>query len=424
VIFPADVHAVLKRHTIGDGELVVLDPERSCGSYLVDAVTGKQYLDCATQFASMPIGWNHPKLIGEAHRMGVLALHKYANSDYYSVELARFVERFAEAAPDFKHFFFVEGGTLAVENALKAAFDWKAKKLGLTETADDLWVNQMDVIHLEQAFHGRSGYTLSLTNTVKNKTALFPKFNWTRILNPKIHFPMVVSEVAIDEELSLRQAEAALKSRLVAAIILETIQGEGGDNHFRPEYFHALRRLADKYEAMLILDEVQAGVGLTGRMWAYEHMGIVPDMIAFGKKTQVCGFASTARIDEVPDNVFTIPSRINSTWGGNIVDMIRCRLIMDIIKKDRLIDNAADVGGYFLARLHSVEGISNVRGRGLMLAFDLPTPEERNRVLGNMQKNMTALPCGERSIRLRPPLTFARIEADEAVGYIRRSLIP
>lgn len=415
------VHEVMRQHTIGDGEPVVIDPHRSCGSYLVDAITGNRYLDCASQFASMPVGWNHSGLWPHTERLGRLAMHKYANSDFYSTELAEFTQDFAGITLDFKYLFFVEGGTLGVENALKAAFDWKAKKLGLTEKADDFWTNQLDVIHLKEAFHGRSGYTLSLTNTAKNKTALFPKFGWSRIHNPKIHFPMVVSDVVVDEELSLQQAENALRKKTVAAIILETIQGEGGDNHFRPEYFQALRNLADKHEAMLILDEVQTGVGLTGKMWAYEHMGIVPDMIAFGKKTQVCGFASTARIDEVPDNVFHIPSRINSTWGGNIIDMARFSVIGNIIHQHRLVENAADVGNYLLSRLHSVDGLQNVRGRGLMTAFDLPTAEERDRVLDNMRKYMTALPCGERSIRLRPHLIFSRAEADEAVDYIRLS---
>ena len=416
---PDQVHDVMKKYTIGDGEPIVIDFEKSYGSHLVCAKTGHPFLDCSSQFASMPLGWNHPKLMKKMENISQHAIHKIANSDYYSVALAEFVQTFAEMSPDFNYFFFVEGGALGVENALKAAFDWKMNKLGLGESE----ANSLDVIHLEQAFHGRTGYTLSLTNTVPNKTALFPKFNWSRIKNPKIHFPLVESEATVVEELSLRQAEVALKTNRVAAIILETIQGEGGDNHFSSEYFAALRKMAFEYEAMLILDEVQTGVGLTGTTWAYEHhAGLKPDMISFGKKTQVCGFASTTRIDEVPDNVFKQSSRINSTWGGNIIDMIRFTHIAEIIKEDNILNQVAKVGEYFLKELQTVPRITNVRGKGLMLAFDLETPESRNVVLNKMLKRMTVLPCGERSIRLRPHLTFNIFDVQEAIDIIKNAV--
>ena len=423
MIQPNEIHDIIRKHTIGDGENIVIDPHNSHDTHLVDLITGKSYLDCSSQFASSALGWNHSKLNQSVFKLGLAALHKYANSDYYSPEMAEFVQKFASIAPDFMYFFFVEGGALAVENALKAAIDWKIKKMKCTECIDEnLRTQTIDIIHLEQAFHGRSGYTLSLTNTVPNKTALFPKFNWTRIKNPKITFPLVDSEVTESEEKSLRHAEEVLKNGFVAAIILETIQGEGGDNHFTPRYFAALRQLANKYEAMLILDEVQTGVGLTGKMWAYEHFGIVPDMIAFGKKTQVCGFASTSRIDEIPDNVFHISSRINSTWGGNIVDMVRFSSIIDIIKEDKLVENAAVIGEYFLEKLKTVPVISNVRGKGLMLAFDLNSSEKRNEVINKMQTKMTVLPCGERSIRLRPHLIFSHKDVDEAINIIKESV--
>jgi L-lysine 6-transaminase len=274
---------------------------------------------------------------------------------------------------------------------------------------------------LEQAFHGRSGYTLSLTNTVPNKTSYFPKFDWTRIINPKTNGNSG-QQVADLEKRSLQQAEDALKRGNVAAILLETVQGEGGDNHFRGEYFRELRRLADEYDAMLILDEVQAGLGLTGKMWAYQHYGIVPDMIAFGKKTQVCGFCSTTRIDTVKDNVFKVSSRINSTWGGNNVDMLRFIAIAAAIKDFNLVDNARVVGNYLLNELRKLPRISNVRGKGLMIAFDLDNAMSRNNVVDKMKKTCTVLPCGEKSIRLRPHLTFSEGEADLAVQFISAAL--
>jgi L-lysine 6-transaminase len=412
--FTHHVRQTMQQYTIGDGEDIVVDTRRSHGSWLVAAGTGRPYLDCSSQFASQPLGWNHPRLVESARRLGRVALHKVANSDFYTRELGDFVAAFAGIAPDFQHFFFIEGGTLGVENALKAAFDWKSKKLGLTDDGNPV----MDVIHLKEAFHGRSGYTLSLTNTSPGKTSLFPKFPWTRIPNPKLKFPVVEQESALEAE-SLDLAEFALRSRPVAAIILETIQGEGGDNHFSPGYLHGLRDLATKYDAMLILDEVQTGVGLTGQMWAYQHFGIVPDMISFGKKSQVCGFCSTTRIDGVPNNVFRESGRINSTWGGNIVDMVRATIIFDVIRKECLVGNAAATGEYFLGKLLELPRISNVRGRGLMIAFDV---EDRDQVLRNLRKTMTVLPCGQGSIRLRPHLTFSRGDADIAVEFIRQAV--
>jgi len=394
-----------------------VDRAKSKGSWIVDARTGKKYLDCYSQFASQPLGWNHPSLIHKSHDGDFLksSWHKLANGDMYSTTYAQFVDSFSKMTPDFKHYFFIDGGALAVENALKAAFDWKAQMLGWEDNHN---ANELDVIHLKEAFHGRSGYTLSLTNTGLDKTKWFPKFNWTRIVNPKTQH----KDIIIWEKRSLDAAEITLQKGNVAAIILEPIQGEGGDNHFRPIYFKGLRRLADKYDAMLIFDEVQTGLGLTGRMWAYEHTGVIPDMMCFGKKTQVCGFCATDRIDSVKNNAFVQSGRINSTWGGNIVDMERATIIFDIINEENLIPNARAVGNYMLKLLAKVPEISNVRGKGLMIAFDLLTADRRDAVMTNLTKHMMALKCGERSIRLRPTLTFSMDEAKLAVKFLKKAL--
>src|SRR5262249_25459310 len=153
------------------------------------------------------------------------------------------------------------------------------------------------------------------------KTMYFPKFDWPRVVNPKLTFPLTpesLEAVLRREELAIAQIEQALEAHGddVAAIIIEPIQGEGGDNHFRPEFLRRLRAICDERDLLFILDEVQTGLGLTGRMWGFQTMGVVPDLFAFGKKTQVCGFASSDRILEEPENVFAVSSRINSTWGG------------------------------------------------------------------------------------------------------------
>ena len=390
----------LKNHILVDGFHIVVDQHKSFGSYIVDLNTGKKYLDCYSQFASQPLGWGHSALIKAQNEMGAVGRVKLANSDMYSSTYAEFVEKFSEITPDFKHYFFIEGGALGVENALKAAFDWKAKKLKYIHTVD---INNLDVFHLKNAFHGRTGYTLSLTNTTPEKTALFPKFRWTTV-EPDW------------EDIERRVHEE------VAAIIIEPIQGEGGDNHFPIAFFKNLRRIADERECLLIFDEVQTGMGLTGKMWAYEHFDVVPDMLCFGKKTQVCGFCSTERIDEVKHNVFNTSGRINSTWGGNIVDMVRFNYIVDAINREDLIADVHDVGSHLLWSLRSIGEIDNVRGRGLMIAFDLPSSELRDRMVELLQENMLVLKCGSRSIRLRPALTFSKEDANVACQYIKEAI--
>ena len=389
----------LSKHILTDGFHVVVDPMSSEGSWVVDT-DGNKYLDCYSQFASQPLGWRHPALLKAQNEMGISGRIKLANSDMYSEEYADFVDKFSEITPDFKHYFFIDGGALAVENALKAAFDWKAKKLNYSHTVD---INNLDVFHLKDAFHGRTGYTLSLTNTTPEKTALFPKFRWTTV------------------EPDWKDIEKRIHSE-VAAIIIEPIQGEGGDNHFPLEFFTNLRRIADDNDCLLIFDEVQTGMGLTGKMWAYEHFNIVPDIMCFGKKTQVCGFCSTERIDEVKDNVFNTSGRINSTWGGNIVDMIRSRYIIDAIQKNNLINNAEDIGRHLLWELRKLPVIDNVRGRGLMIAFDLSEEYVRDLVISKLSKNMLVLKSGKKSIRLRPPLTFSIEDANHAISFIKEAV--
>ena len=432
-VAPNQVHETLKRHLLVDGFPIVFDLEQSQGSWIVDAATGKRYLDFFTFFASLPVGFNHPELARPEWKERLLraAIHKPSSSDAYTTDMASFVRTFCEVAmpPGFPHLFFVEGGTLAVENALKVAFDWKTRK----NRARGVAVPGHRVLHFREAFHGRSGYTLSLTNTDPVKTDLYPKFDWPRVENPKLCFPVDAAEtarVADVEGRVLADIEALFRAQPneIAAVIIEPIQCEGGDNHFRPEFLRALRRMADEYDALLILDEVQSGFGLTGRFWAHEHAGITPDIIAFGKKSQVCGILAGPRVDEIPDNVFRIPSRINSTWGGNLVDMVRCEAYLKIIRRDRLVENASEVGAHLLAGLDALAArsagrIANVRGRGLLCAFDLPTSEARSALQKRgLEEGLILLACGQRSIRLRPPLTLTAPEAAEGVERIARAL--
>ncbi|BDU77399.1 L-lysine 6-transaminase [Mesoterricola sediminis] len=430
---PTDVFDVLGRHLLVDGFHMVMDLDKSKGSWIVDARDGKRYLDFYTFFATAPLGHNHPRLQEAAFQaeLGAIAVNKPANSDIYTTAYAEWVETFAtKAAPAYlPHLFWIDGGALAVENALKAAFDWKVRKnleKGRPEKGSK-------VIHFKEAFHGRSGYTLSLTNTADpRKYQYFPKFDWPRIPNPKVTFPLDAENTARVEQMekvALAQIEAVVRQDPdeIACLIIEPIQGEGGDNHFRTEFLRELRRLADEHEFLLIFDEVQTGFGATGKWWAHQHHDVRPDIIAFGKKTQCCGIAAGARLDEV-DSVFKIPSRINSTWGGNLVDMVRGKRIIDVMVEEDLVGHCARQGERLLKGLEQIhrdfpEFTSNPRGRGLFCALDMCTPALRTATVSKAQDlGMIILSTGQQGLRFRPALNLATEDLDLGVELLHRSI--
>lgn len=432
----ADVRDVLSRHMLTKGMMpMVLDMDESRGVRLRDQQSGRSYIDLFGFYASSPLGMNHPKLTEDEaflDRLMDAALNKVTNSDVMTQHMGRFVNTFSRVGiPDaLPYLFFISGGALAVENALKAAFDWKVRKNFQKGYRREVG---HQVLHFDQAFHGRTGYTMSLTNTADpRKTMYYPKFDWPRISNPKIHFPLDADEkarVAKAEEKALQQAKRYFHEQEdeIACVILEPIQGEGGDNHFRPSFLKRLKDLAHENDALLVFDEVQAGVGITGEFWAHQALGVTPDLMAFGKKTQVCGVLAGRKLDEVDDHVFETPSRINSTWGGNIVDMVRFDRILEIIEEDELVRHAGDVGSHLQMRLRELAeefpAVTNTRGRGLMCAFDLPSTDYRNAVRdATFEEGAIILGCGDRSIRFRSPLTISEDEIDDGIACIRRAL--
>src|ERR1700754_3466209 len=426
--YPERVHETLRRHLLVDGFDLVLDTRASQPSWLVDARDGARYLDMFSFFASAPLGMNHPALVDDPAFLAELtevAVNKTSNSDIYTTHMAGCGETFERVvgAPALPHLFFVEGGALAVENALKTAFDWKRRHNELHGRPAHLGTK---VLHLRRAFHGRSGYTLSLTNTDPVKTALFPTFDWPRIDVPAIRFPIDVADVEAAERRALDQARAAFAAHPhdIACFIAEPIQGEGGDNHMRAEFLQAMQALCHEHDALFVLDEVQTGGGMTGTAWAYQQLDLQPDIVAFGKKLQVCGIMAGGRLEEVPENVFRVSSRINSTWGGGLTDMVRSRRYLEVIEAEGLVERAGTLGKRLLEDLRAVDGIDNVRGRGLFVAFDLPSPQDRAPALQRLHRDekVLVLGGGERSIRLRPALTIGEDDLALAVAAIARAV--
>jgi L-lysine 6-transaminase len=431
-VTPEQVLPELEKHILVDGFKLIFDSRRSSGSKFVDAASGREWIDLYSFYASQPIGFNHPHFERPEVQADLLeaAKIKVANADVYTVQFATFIKTFARVAglAPLDRYFFIEGGALAVENALKAAMDWKVRK----NIAAGRGERGTEIVHFEQAFHGRSGYTMSLTNTDPRKIQYFAKFPWPRITNPSLDYSLPPTEreaaVIAKEKLAEKQVREVLaqKAADVAAIIIEPIQGEGGDNHFRGEFLHTLRRICDEHDLLLIFDEVQCGMGITGKTWCCEHFDVRPDMLTFGKKVQACGIMAGPRLDEVKENCFRLPSRISSTWGGNFTDYVRSTHYLRIIEEEKLIENARVRGEQFLEELRSLSKrnpmVTAVRGRGLMLAFTLPTTALRDAFWkGCYELGLLVVRCGERSIRLRPVLdvreevieSAARIMTDE-----------
>lgn len=423
------VHEILSASILADGFELVLDLRRSQGRHLVDERDGTVYLDMFGFFASNALGMNHPALAGDeafVAELAAAALNKPSNSDIYTVAMARFVETFVRVLgdPRLPHLFFIDGGGLAVENALKVAFDWKSRHNESHGRSPRLGTQ---VMHLTGAFHGRTGYTLSLTNTDPVKTARFPVFEWPRIDAPYLGEGR---DIAAAEQLALDQAARAFAENPhdIACFIAEPIQGEGGDRHLRPEFLAAMQQLCHDNDALFVLDEVQTGVGMTGTTWAYQQLGLTPDVVAFGKKTQVCGVMAGGRVDDVSDNVFAVSSRLNSTWGGNLTDMVRTRRILEVIERDGLVDRARLLGVHLLDGLTELAQrhptVTEPRGRGLMCAITLPDTRFRDDVLTQLREreHVLLLGTGERGIRFRPPLTVTTEELDAAVTALDRVL--
>ncbi|MEP6604373.1 MAG: L-lysine 6-transaminase [Spartobacteria bacterium] len=428
---PSEVLQTIEEHVLLDGFRVVIDLEKSRGSYLYDAANGHRLIDLYGFFGSLTVGFNHPHFDDVDVQQDLLraAKVKVANSDVYSEAYAEFIETFSRVVgfPPLDRYLFIEGGALAVENTLKAAMDWKVRK----NIAAGHGERGTQILHFRHAFHGRTGYTMSLTNTDPRKTDLFAKFDWPRVSTPYINFSLPESEREADVIAREKKSEQEILVKIdkgkidICAIIIEPIQGEGGDNHFRGDWFKKLRQICDENEMLLIFDEVQCGMGATGRNWCCEHFGVKPDLLAFGKKAQVCGVMAGPRLDEVKDNAFRLPSRLNSTWGGNFTDFVRSTHYLHIIEKENLVENAGKVGAYFLDQLRQLQNefdfIRGVRGRGMFLAFDLPDAKTREDMWkGLFDSGLLTLRSGENSIRFRPALDMKAEVVDEAIELMRK----
>ena len=430
---PAGIVEQLRSRVTGDLLDIVVDLDAGHGCWLRDLRDGTEYLDMTMFFSSAPLGHGHPDLRDPAFESALLraARVRPSNPDFATAEQARFADALQRVVgdPQLPLMFFIDGGALAVENALKVAFDWKTKRNARGGVA----VRGCRALHLERAFHGRTGYTLSLTNTDPTKTRDYPVFDWPRIPSPAVEAGPRWDEPNLlpEERGALRAAVAALHryGREVACFVYEPIQGEGGDRHLRPQFLRALQDLCRDNDVLTVADEVQTGGGLTGSAWAHQALGLEPDLVAFGKRLQVGGVLGGRRVLDVPDNAFREGSRISSTWGGSLVDMVRATKILEVVERDDLLANAARTGSALLERLRELADefpgiVGQPRGRGLMCAVSFHEPSSRDRAIALAREHHRTLflPSGVDSVRFRPPLTAQVEEVTAAVDALRAVL--
>ena len=412
-----------KQKYLFDSFPIVWNIQKSQNSFLYDIHTNEEYLDFHGGFGSNPIGWNHPKLT-KHFSSGLWNKHflnKPANCDFYTPEYIEFIDKFQTTIipKNYPHLFFIDGGALAVENALKIAMDWKYQKNG--DNNEDL-----SIAHFTKAFHGRSGYTMSLTNTEPHKTKNFTKFNWPRFL-PSIKTGTPPQNQKVYDEFAIGEVEKYFKEhhKSIAGLIIEPIQCEGGDRHFTKYFLQNLQRLCNEHDVLFILDEVQTGFYTTGKTWCFQHYDLEPDLVCFGKKSQQCGVFGGKRLDEIQNHCFNTSGRLGSTWGGNHIDMIRSSKIIDIIKEDNLELNATERGNQWSDEMKMIQSnkIKNIRNLGLIMSFDCESTEKRNQLLDILKKNkLLALGAGENTIRMRPNLAVSKTDISKCVQKIIKGL--
>lgn len=359
------------------------------GPYCED-IDGNMFLDFASQIASNPLGYNHPEMVRVVKSFSNRFPVKYAGQDFTIPQHLDLIEELAGVSPKgMDTAFIINSGAEAVENAIKICMRKRPKaKTGIS---------------MRRAFHGRTLGALSLTNSNKVQ-----KQGYMRLPMMRLDF----DESAPGQLERILEREAAPED--IGFIILEHVQGEGGYYPAPRKMVRDLRAMARKNGIPYISDEVQAGMGRTGKWWAFEHYGITPDVFSSAKALPVGAVVSRR-------NMFPGESgAISSTWGGgHALDLALSLKTIELIKKQKLLSKNERLGKYMLKRLDENPNISGQRGLGLMLAFDMESREARDHlVIGCARKGLLLLGCGKRSVRVIPPYVSTEEDAERGLEII------
>jgi L-lysine 6-transaminase len=393
---------------------IKIDFEKSIGSYLFDKVSNRKFLDFFGMFATLVLGYNHQIFTSRSFKEELLRVSnvKITNCEILADESTEFHQEFSNYVSNgnFEYFHYCCTGALAIEAAIKTAIDYKQTLAP-------------KVISFNESFHGINGYggfVTSRFNPVKKRLDGFPGAFWPQVENPVITYENGIPQDNSDKiSMVLRNIEQIIKRETpnIVAILVEPIQCTAGDQYFAPEFFLNLRDLADEYDIPLIFDEIQTGFGGTGKIWYFDYLEIEPDILTFGKKTQLSGIM----VKKKYSNIFSTPIRLEVTWDADLIDMIRCKYIVRTYQKENILNNVNIMGKVLLDELKSLEHLRNIRGTGLLIAFDFDSNEERDQFCkGLYNGGLICNPTREKTIRFRPPLNITLDEVHHAIEIIKK----
>jgi len=358
------------------------------GCYLED-IDGKKYLDFTSNVCSCNIGYNNHEIIEVIRNFLGLGAHKIAGQDFYSEEQVKLAEKILDIVPkNLRKVLLVNTGAEAVENAIKFAFRKKGPLPGVSCT---------------HAFHGRTLGALSLTDSKAVQKKNYPEINHE-----------LIKFCTKDNDTEINALEELIKREwLPAFVITECVQGEGGYNVASKKFIKTLRKVSKKYNFPLIIDEVQTGIGRTGKWWSFEHYGIKPDIMTSAKSLQVGAVITSKEYDPKE------PGAVSSTWGGgHRIDLAVGLKTIEIIEREKLLENTRKMGNYFMKRLKELQKkhhkkIIDVRGLGLMIGVELSKEKYKKEIEEKaFKQGLLLLGCGEKTVRIVPPLIITREEAD------------
>ena len=373
---------------------LVIKTGRGC---VIEDIDRIEFLDFTSNIGSCPLGYSHPEILEVIKNYSSVekGVHKIAGQDFYCEEHFDIARKLLSISKNNSKVFFINSGAEAVENAIKVAY----KKMG-----------PLPGISCISDFHGRTLGALSFTLSKEVQKINFPELPVKRI-----------KFCTDDSDPQINQLESLLKEYRVAFIITEIIQGEGGLNVASKLFIQHIRKLADEYKVPLIFDEVQSGMGRTGKWWAYEHYGVEPDIMTVAKALQVGATVYDKKYDP------TEPGVLSSTWGGGSrIDMAIGTKIIEIILKNNLLSNSQKIGNMLLKNFVDfvgINGLIDARGIGLMIGLEFDTKMTRDVIVNRLfKKGLLVLPAGMKSIRIMPPLIINEEEAAKGISLINDTI--